>query len=64
MFQNIDTYNFTDIMKLLWKQALNIIERAVKRGMECKKSNPSIIGIDEKSYRKGYKYTTLQIILL
>ena len=59
MLQNIDTYNFTDIMKLSWKQAWNIIERAVKRGIERKKSNPSIIGIDEKSYRKGHKYITL-----
>jgi transposase len=59
MLQNIDTYNFTEIMKLSWKQAWNIIERAVKRGRDRKKGHPSVIGIDEKSYRKGHKYITL-----
>ena len=59
MLQNIDTYNFTEIMKLSWKQAWNIIERAVKRGRERKIGHPSIIGIDEKSYRKGHRYITL-----
>ena len=59
MFQNIVTYNFTDIMKLSWNQAWNILERAVKRGIERKSGNPSIIGIDEKSYRKGHRYITL-----
>ena len=46
-------------MKLSRKQAWNIIERAVKRGMECKKSNPPITGINDKLYRKGHKYITL-----
>ena len=59
MLQNIVTYNFTDIMKLSWNQAWNILERAVKRGIERKSGNPSIIGIDEKSYRKGHRYITL-----
>ena len=59
MLQNIDTYNFTDIMKLSWKQAWNILDRAVKRGRERKSGHPSIIGIDEKSYRKGHRYITL-----
>ena len=59
MLQNIDTYNFTDIMKLSWNQAWNILDRAVKRGRERKSGHPSIIGIDEKSYRKGHKYITL-----
>ena len=59
MLQNIDTYNFTDIMKLSWKQAWNILDRAVKRGRERKSGHPSITGIDEKSYRKGHKYITL-----
>ena len=56
MLQNIDTYNFTDIMKLSWKQEWIIIERALKRGMERKIGNPSIIGIYEKSYRESHKY--------
>lgn len=59
MLQNMDTLNFTEIMKLSWKQAWNIIERAVKRGRDRKISHPSVIGIDEKSYRKGHKYITL-----
>ncbi|MHB1663502.1 MAG: ISL3 family transposase, partial [Thermoplasmataceae archaeon] len=59
MLQNMDTYNFTDVMRLSWKQAWNILERAVKRGRERKKGHPSVIGIDEKSYRKGHKYITL-----
>ena len=59
MLQNIDTYSFTDIMKLSWNQAWNILDRAVKGGIERKRGNPSIIGIDEKSYRKGHKYITL-----
>jgi len=59
MLQNIDIYNFTDIMKLSWKQAWNILDRAVKRGRERKRGHSTIIGIDEKSYRKGHKYITL-----
>ncbi len=59
MLQNIDIYNFTDIMKLSWKQAWNILDRAVKRGRERKRGHSTIIGIDEKSYRKGHKYVTL-----
>ena len=59
MLQNMDTFNFTDIMKVSWKQAWNILERAVKRGRERKKGHTSIIGIDEKSYRKGHKYMTI-----
>ena len=59
MFQNIDTYNFTEIMRLSWQQAWNIIEMAVKRGRERKKVHPSVLGIDEKSYRKVHRYITL-----
>ena len=59
MLQNIDTYNFTDIMKLSWKETWNILDRAVMREMKRKTGNPSIIGIDGKSYRKGHKYITL-----
>jgi len=40
----MDTLNFTEIMRLSWKQAWNIIERAVNRGRERKKDHPSIIG--------------------
>ena len=59
MLQNIDAYNFTWIMKLSWNKAWNIIERAVKRGREWKSDHQSVIGIDEKSYRKGQKYVRL-----
>ncbi|OWP56279.1 MAG: hypothetical protein B2I17_06765 [Thermoplasmatales archaeon B_DKE] len=44
MLQNMDTFNFTGIMKLSWKQAWNILERAVKRGRDRKNGHPSIIG--------------------
>ena len=48
MLQNIDTYNFTDIMKLSWKETWNILDRAVMREMKRKTGNPSITGIDGK----------------
>ncbi len=59
MLQNIDTLNFTGIMRTTWKQAWNIIDRSVKRGISRKISHPMVIGVDEKSYRKGHKYITL-----
>ena len=59
MLQHMDTYNFTEIMRLSWSQAWNILDRAVKRGRERKREKPSVIGVDEKSYRKGHKYITL-----
>ena len=59
MLQHMDTYNFTGIMRLSWSQAWNILDRAVKRGRERKRGKPSVIGVDEKSYRKGHKYITL-----
>ena len=43
MLQNMDTENFTHIMRLSWKQAWNIIERAVTRVRERKKDHPRII---------------------
>ena len=55
MLQNMDTENFTHIMILSWKQACNIIERAVTRGRERKKDHPHIMEIDDKSYKKGHK---------
>lgn len=59
ILQNMDTYNFTEIMKLSWKQAWNVIERVVKRCRERKTGLPSIIGKDEKSYKKGHRYITI-----
>ena len=44
MLQNIDTYNFAEIMSLSWQQAWNIIERAVKRGRERKKGASFRVG--------------------
>ncbi len=46
-------------MHLSWKQAWNIIERAVRMRRERKIGQPSIIGKDKKSYRKGHRYITL-----
>ena len=34
MLQNMDTYNFTDITKLSWKQAWSILEKAARGGQE------------------------------
>lgn len=59
VLQNMDIYNFTQIMDISWSQAWNIIDHAVKRGMSRKTSHPRIIGIDDKSYRKGHKYITI-----
>ncbi len=51
----MDTYNFADIMLLSWKQVWNIIEMAVTKGRERKKDRSHIIGIGEKSHKKGNK---------
>ena len=59
MLQNMDIYNFTQIMGISWNQAWNIIDHAVKRGMSRKSSRPRVIGVDDKAYRKGHKYITL-----
>ena len=37
ILQNMDTSNFSDITRLSWNQAWNILERAVRRGRERKK---------------------------
>ena len=59
VLQNMDIYNFTQIMDISWCQAWNIIHHAVKRGMSKRTSHPRIIGIDDKSNRKGYMYITI-----
>jgi hypothetical protein len=45
----MDILNFTDIMRISWKQAWNIIDHAVERGRSGKINHPSVIGMDEKS---------------
>ena len=59
MLQNMDVENFTRVMDISWSRAWNIIDHAVKRGLSRKTSRPRIIGVDDKSYRKGHKYITL-----
>jgi transposase len=48
------------LMKLSWEEIHGIQERAVKRGLERRKSESvSQIGVDEKAFRKGHSYLTL-----
>jgi len=50
----------SDILRISWDQAWNILERAVSRGRARKQ--PRIIrhvGADEKAFRKGHNYVTV-----
>lgn len=48
------------IMRLTWDEAWGVMERAVRRGRERKKSLPArYIGVDEKAFRKGHDYVTV-----
>ena len=47
MLQNIDTFNFTEFMRLPWKQEWNILDRAVKSGRSRKKGHPFISRCNE-----------------
>jgi transposase len=48
------------ILAITWDEAWAILERAVKRGMARKAHRmPELIGVDEKSVRKGQDYFTL-----
>ena len=53
MLQHMDTFNFTEIMRLSWNQAWNILDSAVKRGIKRKRGRLSVIGVDEKSHLKA-----------
>ncbi len=59
MLQNTDIYNFTDIMKLPWKQAWNLLDRAVKRGgvnfipAKMHKNQPALQGERKNGHPSG-----------
>jgi transposase len=45
---------------LSWDEIHGIMERAVKRGLQRRQSEPvPRLGVDEKAFRKGHKYLTL-----
>jgi len=47
-------------LKLTWDEIHNIMERAVKRGLERRQAEPlTYLGVDEKAYRKGHRYLTI-----
>jgi transposase len=48
------------LLKLSWDEIHGIMERAVQRGLERRKTEVvSYIGVDEKAFRKGHSYLTL-----
>ena len=53
MLQNLDTFNFTEIMNVSWDHACNIPGRAVNRGMERKIGRPS--WERTRGWRTGWK---------
>ena len=53
------------LMRINWDEALNVMDRAVRRGEARKKANPArYLGIDEKAFRKGHDYMTVVCDLL
>ena len=50
----------TSILRISWDEAYGIMSRAVERGLERKKAEPTpYLGIDEKAIATGHKYMTL-----
>ena len=48
------------LLNLSWDEVHGVMQRAVKRGRSRKKREPKpLIGVDEKSFRKGHKYMTV-----
>jgi transposase len=48
------------LLNLSWDEVHGVMDRAVKRGKARKKREPkALIGVDEKSFRKGHKYMTI-----
>ena len=48
------------LLNLSWDEVHGVMGRAVKRGKARKKREPKpLIGVDEKSFRKGHKYMTI-----
>jgi len=59
VLQSTDVTKASTILETSWDQAWHIMDKAVKRGLSRKISNPEIIGIDEKSYGKHHNYVTI-----
>jgi transposase len=48
------------LLKLSWDEIHGIMERAVQRGLERRKTEMvGSLGVDEKAFRKGHSYLTL-----
>ena len=49
-----------ELLDLSWDEIHGIMERAVKRGLKRRQSEPlPHLGVDEKAFRKGHQYLTL-----
>jgi transposase len=49
-----------ELLDLTWDEIHGIMERAVKRGLKRRQSEPLVhLGVDEKAFRKGHNYLTL-----
>ena len=52
-------------MRISWDEALNVMERAIRRGMVRKKDIPALyLGTDENAFCKGQDYMSLVCDLL
>lgn len=51
------------ILRITWDEAWNIMQRAVRRGLEKKSTEevPRYIGVDEKAVAKGHQYVTVVV---
>jgi transposase len=48
------------LLRMSWDEIHGIMERAVKRGLKRRKADlVSMIGVDEKAFRKGHSHLTL-----
>jgi transposase len=49
-----------ELLGLSWDEIHGILQRAVKRGLKRRQSQPlTHVGVDEKAFRKGHQYLTL-----
>jgi transposase len=48
------------LLRLSWDEVWSVMQRAVRRGLARKRQRPlSVIGVDEKAFKKGHKYMTV-----
>ncbi len=57
MLQNMDTYNFTEIMHVSARRHVTSLREHWRR-VRTERRESSVLGIDEKSYKKGHRYIT------